>query len=71
MLATSAREMSAQYAPVRREIRFTIVMYCGVSLAIYENGIALEFLNLVRSTARKSGFAGISVCREKPLPRRR
>lgn len=39
--------------PVTSEIRFAVVMYGGVSLAIYMNGIAQELLHLVRSTARK------------------
>jgi patatin-related protein len=34
-----------------KEVRFAVVMYGGVSLAIYINGIAQEFLSLVRSTA--------------------
>jgi len=34
-----------------KEVRFAIVMYGGVSLAIYINGIAQEMLRLVRSTA--------------------
>src|SRR5258708_31733150 len=37
-----------------REIRFAVVMYGGVSLAIYINGVAQELLNLVRATAPKS-----------------
>jgi patatin-related protein len=36
---------------IGQEIRFAIVMYGGVSLAIYINGVALELLRLVRSTA--------------------
>ena len=36
-----------------QEVRFAIVMYGGVSLAIYINGIAQELLRLVRSTTRK------------------
>jgi patatin-related protein len=36
-----------------QEVRFAIVMYGGVSLAIYINGIAQELLRLVRATARK------------------
>ena len=36
----------------KKEIRFAVVMYGGVSLAIYINGIAQELLRLVRSTAR-------------------
>jgi patatin-related protein len=35
-----------------QEVRFAIVMYGGVSLAIYINGIAQEVLRLVRSTAQ-------------------
>jgi hypothetical protein len=37
-----------------REIRFAVVMYGRVSLAIYINGVAQELLNLVRPTAPKS-----------------
>ncbi len=37
-----------------REIRVAVVMYGGVSLAIYINGVAQELLNLVRATAPKS-----------------
>ena len=34
-----------------RELRLAIVMYGGVSLAIYMNGVSQELLHLVRSTA--------------------
>src|SRR5207248_188969 len=34
-----------------QEIRFAIVMYGGISLAIYINGVAQELLHLVRATA--------------------
>src|SRR5437667_414655 len=34
-----------------KEVRFAVVMYGGVSLAIYINGVAQELLHLVRSTA--------------------
>jgi patatin-related protein len=37
-----------------QEVRFAVVMYGGVSLAIYINGIAQELLRWVRSTARHS-----------------
>src|SRR5688500_16122995 len=37
---------------LHREIRLAVVMYGGVSLAIYINGVAQELLGLVRSTAR-------------------
>ena len=42
---------SAPLLDVGQEIRFAIVMYGGVSLAIYINGVTLEFLRLVRATA--------------------
>jgi patatin-related protein len=35
------------------EIRFAIVMYGGVSLAVYMNGIAQELLHMVRATTPK------------------
>jgi patatin-related protein len=35
----------------QRESRFAVVMYGGVSLAIYINGVAQELLNMVRATA--------------------
>ena len=38
-----------------REIRFAVVMYGGVSLAIYINGVAQELLNMVRATAPDRG----------------
>jgi patatin-related protein len=37
-----------------REVRFAVVMYGGVSLAVYINGIAQELLRWVRSTASDS-----------------
>ena len=39
-------------AEYTKEIRFAIVMYGGVSLAIYINGIAQELLRLVRATSK-------------------
>ena len=49
--------MGAEKAKVdlRQEIRFAVVMYGGVSLAIYINGVAQELFNLVRATAFKEG----------------
>jgi patatin-related protein len=41
-------------ADVDREVRFAVVMYGGVSLAIYINGVAQELLHMVRATARTS-----------------
>ena len=46
----TAASPQAEYT---KEVRFAIVMYGGVSLAIYINGIAQELLRLVRATARK------------------
>lgn len=40
---------------VVQEIRFAVVMYGGVSLAIYINGVAQELRRLVRATARAGG----------------
>jgi patatin-related protein len=36
---------------LEKEVRFALVMYGGVSLAVYINGVAQEFYSLVRSTA--------------------
>jgi patatin-related protein len=36
---------------LKQEVRFAVVIYGGVSLAIYINGIAQELLHLVRATA--------------------
>jgi patatin-related protein len=44
----AAASPQAEYT---QEVRFAIVMYGGVSLAIYINGIAQELLRLVRATA--------------------
>jgi patatin-related protein len=40
---------------IQREVRFAVVMYGGVSLAIYINGVAQELLTMVRATAPQSG----------------
>lgn len=36
---------------IQQEVRFAVVMYGGVSLAVYINGVAQELLRLVRATA--------------------
>ncbi len=36
---------------IEKEIRFAVVMYGGVSLAIYINGVAQELLKIVRATS--------------------
>lgn len=41
---------NAEYNPTQ-EVRFAVVMYGGVSLAVYMNGIAQELLSVVRATA--------------------
>ena len=43
---------------VEREVRFAVVMYGGVSLAIYINGVAQELLHMVRATARSAPGSG-------------
>lgn len=50
-----------------REVRFAVVMYGGVSLAIYINGIAQELLNLVRATAPKARRSNKALLSEKEL----
>jgi patatin-related protein len=40
---------------LEKEIRFALVMYGGVSLAVYINGVAQEFYRLVRATADDKG----------------
>lgn len=42
---------STPSADYKQEVRFAVVMYGGVSLAIYINGIAQELFRMVRSTA--------------------
>lgn len=42
-------------ANYKQEVRFAVVMYGGVSLAIYINGVAQELLRLVRATAQPQG----------------
>lgn len=41
-----------QNADGTQEIRFAVVMYGGVSLAVYINGVSQELLRMVRSTAQ-------------------
>jgi patatin-related protein len=45
----------AAEAEFHREIRFAVVMYGGVSLAVYINGVAQELFRLVRATAPTDG----------------
>ncbi|MET0532810.1 MAG: patatin-like protein, partial [Steroidobacter sp.] len=48
--ATTANQNSVPYDPVL-ETRLAVVIYGGVSLAIYISGLVQEMLNLVRATA--------------------
>lgn len=41
-----------------QEVRFAVVMYGGVSLAIYINGVAQELLRMVRATAGDTDDSG-------------
>jgi patatin-related protein len=43
----------AEISTPKTEVRFAVVMYGGVSLAIYMNGIAHELLRMVRATATR------------------
>ena len=43
-----SQSVNTQY---EQEIRFAVVLYGGVSLAIYMNGVAQELLRMVRGTA--------------------
>jgi len=43
-----------------KEVRFAVVMYGGVSLAIYINGVAQELLSLVRATAADPSDAQVA-----------
>ena len=49
-----------------QEIRLAVVMYGGVSLAIYMNGISQEFLKAVRATAPRTSGA-VSACSDDEL----
>ncbi len=46
---------SARDTDVTQEVRFAVVMYGGVSLCIYINGVAQELLELSRVTAFDPG----------------
>ena len=54
----SPRETIGAEMDVQREVRFAVVMYGGVSLAIYINGVAQELLHMVRATARGAPDSG-------------
>jgi hypothetical protein len=46
------------YSELTQEVKFAIVMYGGVSLAIYINGVTQELLRLVRSTSTSDPLKG-------------
>jgi patatin-related protein len=46
-----SRHSNVQKGDYRQEVRFAVVMYGGVSLAIYIHGVAQELLRLVRATS--------------------
>jgi len=46
------------FVDVRKEVRLALVMYGGVSLAIYMNGVAQELFHLVRATAPRDLSSG-------------
>jgi patatin-related protein len=50
---TNQGELTRPVYAVGQEIRFAVVLYGGVSLAIYMNGIAQELLRMVRATAAR------------------
>jgi patatin-related protein len=53
MVSFQEAVMSDFADPIQQEIRFSVVMYGGISLAIYINGVSQEIFKLVRATARK------------------
>ena len=54
-------------ADIMQEVRFAVVLYGGVSLAIYINGVAQQLLDTVRSTATAVGEESKLVYREGEL----
>ncbi|CAG1000124.1 partial putative membrane protein, partial [Anaerolineales bacterium] len=48
-------EVSNECPPLEKETRFAVVMYGGVSLAIYIYGVTKELYSMVRATARQVG----------------
>ena len=52
----AARPGPSDVVPIdsEREVRFAVVMYGGVSLAIYINGVAQELLKMARATAPRA-----------------
>ncbi|HKG98734.1 MAG TPA: patatin-like protein, partial [Pyrinomonadaceae bacterium] len=63
--------MSSPKAEYKQEIRFAVVMYGGVSLAIYINGITRELFHLVNSTAREEPGGKTAVPLDQLTPTQR
>jgi patatin-related protein len=57
-MSTDSSAVTPQIKAVQ-EIRFAVVMYGGVSLAIYINGVAQELRRLVRATAAAGGAGDV------------
>lgn len=51
-------DCAAPDSVIEREVRFAVVIYGGVSLTIYINGIVQEMLNMVLSTAEENRNVG-------------
>src|SRR5688500_15603505 len=62
---TAASDQLPPAVDYKQEVRFAVVMYGGVSLAIYINGIAQEMLRWVRSTA-KAANADVALLPSNP-----
>jgi patatin-related protein len=54
---TTAGDQLQPAPEIKRETRFAVVMYGGVSLAIYIYGVAKELYSMVRATARTKSAA--------------
>lgn len=48
---------------ITNEVRYAVVMYGGVSLCIYINGVAQELLEMAKATAPEGG--GVAIAKEK------
>src|SRR5687768_8930510 len=59
---------SSTQVEYKQEVRFAVVMYGGVSLAIYINGITRELYHLVSSTARQKAGAATAFSPEELTP---
>jgi len=51
MEADPGKAGTGEFDEIEREVRFAVVIYGGVSLTIYINGVVQELLNMVQSTA--------------------